>query len=64
MVEKNSPQDKFLNHQILNTLSTEQMQKIVDIIQMNNDKGKTSNLATDVKLIKNSGFLIPEPLIM
>jgi len=38
--ERSSPQDKSLNNQIVNALSTEQLQKIVDILQMNNDKGK------------------------
>ena len=36
----------------MNALSTEQLQKIVDILQMNNEKGKTNNDMTDQPLDK------------
>ncbi|XP_068498583.1 uncharacterized protein [Phaseolus vulgaris] len=42
IVEKKSPQDKYTNDQIVNSLSTEQLRKIVDILQFSNDKEKSN----------------------
>jgi len=42
VAEKKSPQDKYTNDQIVNSLSTEKLRKIVDILLFYNDKEKSN----------------------
>jgi len=42
VAEKKSPQDKYTNDQIVNSLSTEQLRKIGDILQFSNEKEKSN----------------------